>query len=100
MSAVAAVRGSRAYVHVRELEELGLVEVERKGRSKVLRTSQLFAMLIGVEGSVARIKRVISGLVERERGSGQSGSSGSPPPSGQDQAGPNEDAEVGPVGRT
>ncbi|MFZ8857347.1 MAG: SMC-Scp complex subunit ScpB [Candidatus Caldarchaeales archaeon] len=100
MSAVAAVRGSRAYVHVRELEELGLVEVERKGRSKVLRTSQLFAMLIGVEGSVAKIKRVISGLVERERGSGQSGSSGSPPPSGQDQAGPNEDAEVEPVGRT
>jgi segregation and condensation protein B len=100
MSAVAAVRGSRAYVHVRELEELGLVEVERKGRSKVLRTSQLFAMLIGVEGSVAKIKRVISGLVERERGSDRGDSSGSPPPSGQDQAGPNEDAEVEPVGRT
>jgi hypothetical protein len=57
-------------------------------------------MLIGVEGSVAKIKRVISGLVERERGSGQSDSSGSPPPSSQDQAGPNEDAEVRPAGRT
>jgi chromosome segregation and condensation protein ScpB len=54
----------------------------------------------GVEGSVTKIKRVISGLVERERGSGQSDSSGSPPPSGKDQAGPNEDDEVGPVGRT
>ncbi len=100
MSAVAAVRGSRAYVHVRELEELGLVEVERRGRSKVLRTSQLFSMLIGVEGSVARIKRVISGLIERERGSGQSGPVDSrPQPSGVQEA-PNDDADLSSSGRT
>jgi segregation and condensation protein B len=61
---------------------------------------QLFAMLLGVEGSVAKVKRVISGLIERERGSGQSDPGGSPPPSGQDQAGPNEDAEFRPAGRT
>lgn len=69
MSAVAAVRGSRAYVHVRELEELGLVEAEQRGRSRVLRTSQLFAMLLGVEGSTAKVKRAISSLIERERAS-------------------------------
>jgi segregation and condensation protein B len=85
---------------VRELEELGLVEVERKGRSKVLRTSQLFAMLLGVEGSVAKIKRVISGLVERERGSGQSDLSESPSPSGGDQTGPSGGADLRPSGRT
>jgi Predicted transcriptional regulator containing the HTH domain len=86
MSAVAAVRGSRAYVHVRELEELGLVEVERRGRSKVLKTTQLFAMLLGVEGSVTKIKRIISSLVERERVPSQadSGEQGSQP--GGDQA--------------
>ncbi|MCX8202989.1 MAG: SMC-Scp complex subunit ScpB [Nitrososphaeria archaeon] len=59
MTAVAAVRGSRAYAQVRELEELGLIEVERRGRSRVLRTSHLFSTLIGAEGSGARVKRLI-----------------------------------------
>ena len=92
MSAVAAVRGSRAYVHVRELEELGLVEVERRGRSKVLKTTQLFAMLLGVEGSVTKIKRIISSLVERERVPSQadSGEQGSQP--GGDQASADRDS--------
>ncbi len=100
MSAVAAVRGSRAYVHVRELEELGLVEVERRGRSKVLKTTQLFAMLLGVEGSVTKIKRVISSLVERERVPSQadSGEQGSHP--GGDQASADRGSEVGSSGRT
>lgn len=100
MSAVAAVRGSRAYVHVRELEELGLVEVERRGRSKVLKTTQLFAMLLGVEGSVTKIKRVISSLVERERVPSQadSGEQGSQP--GGDQASADRGSEVGSSGRT
>ncbi len=100
MSAVAAVRGSRAYVHVKELEELGLVEVERKGRSRVLRTTQLFAMLLGVEGSVTKIKRVISSLVERERAPFQavSGEQGSQP--GGDQASAERGSELGSSGRT
>lgn len=100
MSAVAAVRGSRAYVHVKELEELGLVEVERKGRSRVLRTTQLFAMLLGVEGSVTKIKRVISSLVERERAPSQavSGEQGSQP--GGDQASAERGSELGSSGRT
>jgi len=84
MSAVAAVRGSRAYVHVRELEELGLVEVEQKGRSKVLRTSQLFAMLLGVEGSTAKVKRAISSLIGRV-GPPNSGDA----PTGEPRDGPN-----------
>jgi len=100
MSAVAAVRGSRAYVHVKELEELGLVEVERKGRSRVLRTTQLFAMLLGVEGSVTKIKRTISSLVERERAPSQavSGEQGSQP--GGDQASAERGSELGSSGRT
>ncbi len=100
MSAVAAVRGSRAYVHVKELEELGLVEVERRGRSKVLRTTQLFSMLLGVEGSVAKIKRVISSMIERERTPSQTDSGGQGSQPGGDQAGADRGAELGSSGRT
>jgi hypothetical protein len=56
-------------------------------------------MLLGVKGFVAKVKRVISGLIERERGSGQSDPGGSPPPSGEDQAGPNGDADLRHSGR-
>ncbi|MEN3047958.1 MAG: SMC-Scp complex subunit ScpB [Candidatus Caldarchaeales archaeon] len=65
MAAVAAVRGSRAYAQVRELEDLGLVEVEKKGRMRIIRTSQLFSTLIGVEGSGARVKRLIEQALEQ-----------------------------------
>ncbi|MDW8041260.1 MAG: SMC-Scp complex subunit ScpB [Nitrososphaerota archaeon] len=71
MSAIAAVRGSRAYVQVRELEDLGLVEVERRGRKRILRTSQLFSTLIGVDGSGSRVKRLIEQALQQQGGAGQ-----------------------------
>ncbi|MCS7094663.1 MAG: SMC-Scp complex subunit ScpB [Thaumarchaeota archaeon] len=71
MSAIAAVRGSRAYVQVRELEDLGLVDVERRGRKRILRTSQLFSTLIGVDGSGSRVKRLIEQALQQQGGAGQ-----------------------------
>lgn len=66
---VAAVRGGRAYAQIRELVERGLIEVEKKGRSTLLKTSKLFAELIGVEDNPAVIRRKIQEIMpptERE----------------------------------
>jgi segregation and condensation protein B len=56
---VAAVRGGRAYAQIRELVERGLVEIEKKGRTSLLRTTKLFAELLGVEDNPAAIRRKI-----------------------------------------
>ncbi|MEM4152393.1 MAG: SMC-Scp complex subunit ScpB, partial [Nitrososphaerota archaeon] len=58
-STVAAIRGGRAYIQIRELVERGLVEIERKGRSSLLKTSRLFAELLGVEDNPSAIRRKI-----------------------------------------
>ncbi|MEM0445752.1 MAG: SMC-Scp complex subunit ScpB [Nitrososphaerota archaeon] len=61
---VAAVRGGRSYSQIRELLERGLVEVEKKGRSTLLRTSKLFAELVGVEDNPAVIRKKLQELMQ------------------------------------
>lgn len=60
---VAAVRGSRSYAQIRTLIERGLVVAERKGKTVVLRTTPLFADLLGVEDSPAAIRRRIEEMM-------------------------------------
>ncbi|MCS7146312.1 MAG: SMC-Scp complex subunit ScpB [Nitrososphaerota archaeon] len=69
-STVAAVRGGRAYAQVRELTERGLIEAERRGRSTLLKTTKLFAELLGVEDNPAAIRKKIQEVMpspEEER---------------------------------
>jgi segregation and condensation protein B len=42
-SQVAAVRGSQAYSHVKNLKRLGLLTTEKLGKTKILRTTEVFA---------------------------------------------------------
>lgn len=63
-STVAAVRGNRAYRHVAELIERGLVEAEKKGRTYILRTTKLFADYLGVEDSVSQIRKKLQDALE------------------------------------
>lgn len=65
-STVAAVRGGRSYAQIRELIERGLVEAERRGRSTMLRTTKLFAELIGVEDNPAAIRRKIQEIMPQK----------------------------------
>jgi len=58
-SKVAAARGGSAYNHVKILLEKGLIEAEKSGRTLILRTSQLFADLFGVENDPLKIRRKI-----------------------------------------
>ena len=54
---VIAVRGSHAYGHVKQLEELGLVARERVGRGSVIRTTEFFADYFGFSHDTRMMKR-------------------------------------------
>ena len=40
---IAAVRGSQTYAHIKELKNLGLIKTEKLGKTKILRTTNVFA---------------------------------------------------------
>jgi segregation and condensation protein B len=54
---VVAVRGTHAYGHVKELEELGLIVREREKRGRVVRTTPFFADYFGLSHDVRLMKR-------------------------------------------
>jgi len=54
---VIAVRGSHAYGHVRQLEELGLVIRERVKRGSVVKTTEFFADYFGFSHDMRTMKR-------------------------------------------
>lgn len=66
------MRGNSAYDHIRELKERGFVEAVPHGRTKILRTSSLFADYFGLESNDPEL--VKKKIVELSRlQSGQSG---------------------------
>ena len=54
---VIAVRGSHAYGHVKQLEELGLIVRERVRRSSIIRTTEFFADYFGLSHDTRVMKR-------------------------------------------
>ncbi len=50
-------RGSAAYQHLKELEEVGFVVGERQGRSRVYKTTGRFAEYFGLSTEVASMKK-------------------------------------------
>ncbi|KXB05470.1 hypothetical protein AKJ49_00720 [candidate division MSBL1 archaeon SCGC-AAA382A03] len=55
-SELAEIRGGRAYKYVKKLKELGFVEAEPLGRTKVLRTTKKFAGYFGFEDQMDKIR--------------------------------------------
>ena len=65
LSKLAKMRGNRCYEHVKKLEELGLVKSEKKGRTKVLTTTEAFIRYFGLNvKSVDEIKDVLRKRLE------------------------------------
>jgi len=60
------VRGGHAYDHLKQLEELDLIERERAGRSKVLRTTEFFADYFGFSHDLKIMKQQLKGVFEKE----------------------------------
>jgi len=50
-SKLAEIRGNKSYSHVRELEKLGLISCEKRGRTKALSTTRAFADYFGLSSS-------------------------------------------------
>jgi len=60
LSKLARIRGNRCYEHVKRLEGLGLIKSEKKGRTKVLTTTDAFLKYFGLNvGSVEELKEVL-----------------------------------------
>ena len=66
-SKVAVVRGNSAYKHVKILVERGLVEAEEKGKTKMLKTTQLLADYLGVPNNPSAIKKALMLRIEENR---------------------------------
>jgi segregation and condensation protein B len=54
-------RGSAAYQHLKELEEVGFIVNEREGRSKTYRTTGRFAEYFGLSLDTSAMKRQLDG---------------------------------------
>ena len=50
-------RGSTAYQHLKDLEEVGFVTSEREGRSRAFRTTPRFAEYFGLSTEITTLKR-------------------------------------------
>lgn len=61
---VIQVRGSHAYEHIRQLEELGLVKTEKTGKSKVLKTTEYFADYFGLSHDIRLMKKQLKSMFE------------------------------------
>jgi segregation and condensation protein B len=64
VSSLAAIRGKDVYRQLKVLVEKGLVEGEKSGRTKVLRTTQLFADLFGVENNPSAVRNLVAKMVK------------------------------------
>ena len=62
---VIAARGTHAYKHVKQLIEMDLIEVEKRGRNKILRTTEYFADYFGLSHNPAVMKRQIIRILNR-----------------------------------
>ncbi|MEM0215077.1 MAG: SMC-Scp complex subunit ScpB [Archaeoglobaceae archaeon] len=49
LAKLAKIRGNKCYDHVKKLSELKLINVEKKGRSTILTTTEAFASYFGFE---------------------------------------------------
>ena len=68
---VAEVRGSQAYRHIKQLREMGLVEYEKSGETRVLRTTDYFADYFGLSHNLSvmkrQLRRIFEDLTEKEK---------------------------------
>jgi segregation and condensation protein B len=61
---VIAVRGTHAYGHTKQLEELGLIAKERVRRSSVIKTTEFFADYFGLSHDTHTMKRQLKDVFE------------------------------------
>ncbi len=63
---VIKIRGSHAYKYIHQLEEKGFIESTPEGRSKILKTSQLFADYFGLDYDLKKLKMQLRWKMRKE----------------------------------
>lgn len=63
-SHVIDVRGHHAYQHLRQLEDLGLINREKTGRTKVIRTTEFFADYFSLSHDLRAMKQQLRRIFE------------------------------------
>jgi segregation and condensation protein B len=58
------VRGPQAYIHIQILDEMGLISCERLGRTRMLRTTEVFADYFNLSHDLRMMKRQLQALFE------------------------------------
>jgi segregation and condensation protein B len=58
------VRGHHSYDHLKQLEGLGLIERERAGRTKIIRTTEFFADYFGLSHDLRGLKKQLKNIFE------------------------------------
>jgi len=61
---VVEVRGSHAYKHIKQLEDLGLISKEKAGKNTILRTTTFFADYFGLSHDLKTMKKQLKTLFE------------------------------------
>jgi len=61
---IAAVRGSQVYAHIKELRNLGLISVEKLGKTNILRTTKIFADYFNLSHDTRLMKRQLKSLFD------------------------------------
>jgi len=64
-SAVADARGGQSYTHIKELEEMGLIEAEKSGRTEMIRTTDDFADYLGLSRDRSAMKRQLRAIFKK-----------------------------------
>jgi len=62
---VAKVRGSGAYRHLRQLDEMGLIKREKRGRTTIIHTTQDFADYLGLSTERTQMRRQLRSMFRK-----------------------------------
>lgn len=65
-SHVIEVRGRHAYKHLEQIENIGLISREKDGRTKIIKTTNLFADYFGLSYDLRKMKRQLKSKFQEE----------------------------------
>jgi len=63
---LAALRGSQVYTQIKELKDLGLITVEKLGKTKILKTTDVFADYFNLSHDTRLMKRQLKTIFDTE----------------------------------
>jgi segregation and condensation protein B len=66
LSKLAKIRGNKCYEHVKKLEDLGLIKSEKKGKSRILKTTRYFSDYYGLKTTdPEKIKEILLNMIRK-----------------------------------